>query len=158
MLDNSLVRCIRRNEEQWWSVQADGAYVQLESYQYTGRCISIDYELGDSRKMLRQACEEGILRLKDCDSEYGTQWYFTGGQLISSMCWNEGISTYMTIFINDRNRCDSELSVWGNPQDALLRADTFMFVDDLPESPFLIGGGGALWDREVEVDDDDETD
>mmetsp|Transcript_21433 Transcript_21433/g.44006 ORF Transcript_21433/g.44006 Transcript_21433/m.44006 type:complete len:280 (+) Transcript_21433:41-880(+) len=154
VLDNSLLRCNRLNEEQWWSVQADGAYVQVESYQYMGRCISIDYELGDSKKMLKQACEEGILRLKDCDSEYGTQWYFTGGQLISSMCWNEGISTYMTIFINDRNRCDSELSVWGNPQDALLRADTFMFVDELPESPFLVGGSPG--DREVKLDDDDD--
>ncbi|KAL7460510.1 hypothetical protein ACHAXS_000954 [Conticribra weissflogii] len=108
--------------------------------------------MGDSEEMLRQTCRNGLVRLEDCNSAFGSQWYFTGGQMISSLCWSAGVSTYLTVFIDGMNRCDSMLSVWGNPQDAIVRADTFMFVDRLPVLSF------PGWGENDDDDDDDDDD
>ncbi len=137
---NSMVPCNNRDLTQRWSIQTIGSYIKIESFRNRGKCIAIDFETGDSRMMVREACESGILMMKDCDTEYGSEWYFTGGQLISSVCWGFGVSTYMTAKFEGRkkNECEPALSVWGGEGDVLLRADTFMFTNNLPRSPFQI--------------------
>ena len=131
--------CNKSDYAQCWAVLSDGSYVMVESYEHMGKCIAVDYEEGDSREILADSCSNGILMLKDCDSKYGTEWYFTGGQLISSVCWAAGVSTLMTVFVDGNNgQCDSRVSVWGDAEDAILRADTFMFVTRLPEAPFQV--------------------
>ena len=85
-------------------------------------------------------CEDGLLMLRDCDSVYGTVWYFTGGQLMNSFCWAAGLSSMMTIDIDDpmTYTCKKDVAVYGRTDEALLKADTFMFVNRLPRSPFYI--------------------
>ena len=136
-MTNSLARCSGPlDDTQWWRVHSDGSYVMLESYD-TGLCISVDFEHGDTPGMLLQACNNGIMTLRECGGDHGTQWYFTGGQLVSSLCWAAGISSAMTVYPDPDNegKCDGAISVYGTKNDAILRSDTFMFVNRLPESP-----------------------
>ncbi|KAL7485873.1 hypothetical protein ACHAW6_011473 [Cyclotella cf. meneghiniana] len=135
---NSLSRCSGSSDmSQWWKVHSDGSYVMVESYE-TGLCISVDFVFGDTPAMLTEACNNGIVTLRACSADYGTQWYFTGGQLVNSLCWGAGISSALTVFPDpDRDGdCDGAVSVYGSPYDPILRADTFMFVNRLPQAPF----------------------
>lgn len=143
-MTNSLTRCSGPlDDSQWWKVHSDGSYVMLESYD-TGLCVSVDFEYGDTPNMLSKACNNGIVTLRECGADHGTQWYFTGGQLINSLCWGTGISSALTVYPDpDKDgKCDGAISVYGTVNDAILRSDTFMFVNRIPEAPF-----------EVEVDD-----
>ncbi len=129
----------KHDESQKWNVLSDGSYVMVESYDHPHWCISVNYQDGDKDKMFEDTCMgEYYLALKECGS-YGTQWYFTGGQLISSMCWAGGLSSYMAVYLDDDKQCEDNLSVYGkSPNDAVMRADTFMFVSHLPESPIEV--------------------
>ena len=41
-----------------------------------------------------------------------------------------------TLFLDDDKKCLDNVSVYGkSPNDAIMRADTFMFVSHLPDSP-----------------------
>jgi len=126
----------KHDESQKWNVLSDGSYVMVESYDRPHWCISVDYQDGDKDETFVDTCMgEYYLALKECGS-YGTQWYFTGGQLISSMCWAGGLSSYMAVFLDDDKKCLDNVSVYGkSPNDAIMRADTFMFVSHLPDSP-----------------------
>ncbi|KAL9178993.1 hypothetical protein ACHAXT_011966 [Thalassiosira profunda] len=165
-----LKTCADGADSQMWRVKSDGSYVMVESYDHPGMCIAVDYEKGDDEAMLAQTCFNGELFLKECydgssshdgwgkpgwggddDDDgwhgpgrhptLGTEWYFTGGQLVNSMCWGAGLSSMMTIFLEDKNNvdlqeCTNDLAVWGANDEAVLKADTFMFVNHLPEAPF----------------------
>ncbi|KAL9178978.1 hypothetical protein ACHAXT_011951 [Thalassiosira profunda] len=133
------------DDSQLWLVQSDGSYVMIESYHKPGMCIAVEYEKGDDEAMLAETCYNGQLFLKDCHSDYGTEWYFTGGQLVNSLCWAAGLSSMMTVFLeqdssndSDLQECEKDLAVWGANDEAVMVADTFMFVNHLPESPFYI--------------------
>lgn len=133
--------CKEDEETQMWLVRSDGSYIQIESYDEPDMCIAVDYEHGDDEEMLAKTCYNGELFLKDCSSDYGTEWYFTGGQLVNTMCWGAGLSSMMTVFLEEKNNvdvqeCTKDLAVWGANDEAVLKADTFMFVNRLPESPF----------------------
>mmetsp|Transcript_9154 Transcript_9154/g.13151 ORF Transcript_9154/g.13151 Transcript_9154/m.13151 type:complete len:293 (+) Transcript_9154:109-987(+) len=127
------------DESQKWNVLSDGSYVMVESYDKPHWCISVNYQDGDEDETFEETCKgEYYLALKECGA-YGTQWYFTGGQLISSMCWAGGLSSYMSVYLDDDKECEDNLSVYGkSPNDAVMRADTFMFVSHLPESPIEV--------------------
>lgn len=141
-LDQSLVACNPTSDEQHWLVHADGAYVKVESYHSEGMCISVDYVEGDVPTDVEGACSDGFLTLKDCNEDFGVRWYFTGGQLVSSLCWSFGVSALMSVFVQTavgRDNCDTGLFAYGeDAAEPILRADTFMFVDVLPESPIVI--------------------
>lgn len=136
-MEDSLTSCRPLDQTQWWSVISDRSYVMIQSYTQ-GLCISVDFETGDSPGMLKDACSNGIVMLKPCDAEYGTEWYFTGGQLVNSLCWGAGISSLMTVYPDPdkQGQCDGTVSVWGDPSDAIMRADTFLFTNRLPRAPF----------------------
>lgn len=137
-MTNSLARCSGPlDEAQWWKVHSDGSYVLLESYN-TGLCVSVDFEYGDTPDILRKACSNGIVTLRVCGEDHGTQWYFTGGQLINSLCWGAGISSALTVFPDPdkKGKCDGAISVYGSTDGPILRSDTFMFVNRVPEAPF----------------------
>jgi hypothetical protein len=132
--------CQRDEPAQMWMVRSDGSYVMIESYDNPGMCISVDYEVGDNDEMVAETCQNGILMLRDCHSVYGTEWYFTGGQLINSFCWAAGLSSMMTVDIEERvpYKCEMDLTVYGGIDEAVLKRDTFMFVNRLPRAPFYI--------------------
>lgn len=134
-----VIKTCEHDESQKWNVLSDGSYVMIESYDRPHWCISVDYKDGDKDETFEDTCMgEYYLALKECGS-YGSQWYFTGGQLISSMCWAGGLSSYMSVYLDDDKKCEDGVSVWGEtPNDAIMRADTFMFVSHLPESPIEV--------------------
>jgi hypothetical protein len=134
---------------QMWLVRSDGTYVMIESYDNPGMCISVDYEDGDNEGMVAETCLDGILMLRDCHSVYGTEWYFTGGQLINSFCWAAGLSSMMTVNIKDGDNyeCEKDVGVFGRINEPVLKADSFMFVNRLPRAPFhVLDVVGALED------------
>ena len=133
---SEVIKTCKHDESQKWNVLSDGSYVMIESYDRPHWCMAVDYKDGDKDEAFEKTCMgEYYLALKECGS-YGTQWYFTGGQLISSMCWAGGLSSYMSVYLDDDKKCQDYVSVWGEtPKEALMRADTFMFVSHLPESP-----------------------
>ena len=131
------VESCEQDKSQKWKVLSDGSYIMVESSDNPHWCISVNYQDGDDDKTFEEACMNSYLALKECGS-YGTQWYFTGGQLISSMCWAGGLSSFMYVSL-DNKKCDSNLSVYGEaPNDAIMRADTFMFVSHLPKTPLKV--------------------
>ncbi len=147
-MTDSLEDCYELDTTQMWLVRSDSSYVMIESYDCPGMCIAVDYEIGDDDKMIDETCYNGELMLKDCNSEYGTEWYFTGGQLINSFCWGMGTSSVMTIFMND-GVCKSSVVVFGLDEEAIMKADTFMFVNRLPHSPHFTQNAEDCDDDEV---------
>ena len=123
-----------------WRVISDGSYIMIESYNNPGMCISVDYEPFDDETMVANTCNDGVLMLRDCNSVYGAEWYFTGGQLINSFCWAAGLSSMMTVNIEDADSytCEKDVAVYGRIDEAVLKADTFMFVNRLPAAPLFI--------------------
>jgi len=134
-----VIETCKHDASQKWNVLSDGSYVMIESYDRPHWCISVDYKDGDKDEAFEETCMgEYYLALKECGS-YGSQWYFTGGQLISSMCWAGGLSSYMSVYLDDDKKCEGYVSVWGEtPNDAVMRADTFMFVSHLPKAPIFV--------------------
>jgi hypothetical protein len=152
--------CEHDEPSQQWLVRSDGSYIMIESYDYPGMCISFDYVSGDNDVTVSQLCEDGVLVLRDCNSIYGTEWYFTGGNLISSLCWAAGLPSMMTVAVTDATRyeCSNDVSIFGKMGEAVLKADTFMFVNRLPMSPFFITNVSAALEgktQAVETYDDE---
>ena len=86
------------------------------------------------RYVALSATQPSVLAADMCNGSVGlvpcndpaAQWLFNGANLISALCWINGISSFMTV-----NEECSELSVmaadYGN--DALLRSQTFMLTE-----------------------------
>ena len=151
-MKNAVKICEHDEPSQQWLVRSDGSYIMIESYDYPGMCISFDYVSGDNDVTVSQLCEDGVLVLRDCNSIYGTEWYFTGGNLISSLCWAAGLPSMMTVAVADPTRyeCSKDVSIFGKMGEAVLKADTFMFVNRLPMSPFIITNVSAALEGKTE--------
>ena len=132
-MSDSVYECDELDAAQMWLVRSDSSYIQIESYDCPDMCIAVDYERGDNVQMVEETCYNGVLTLKDCNSEFGTEWYFTGGQLVNSFCWGMGVSSIMTIPMNG-GVCTPHVAVTGLDEDSLMKSDTFMFVNRLPNS------------------------
>ena len=143
-LVHSVYECDELDTAQMWLVRSDSSYIQIESYECPGMCIAVDYERGDNAQFVDQTCYNGVLTLKDCNSEFGTEWYFTGGQLVNSFCWGMGRSAMMTIpIVGNGDACSYTVEVFGGDESSIMKADTFMFVNRLPNSPLLHQGTGG---------------
>jgi hypothetical protein len=150
----NVVKTCKDDSSQKWNVLSDGSYIMVESYDNPHWCIAIDYKDGDDDKTFEESCSgDYFLHLKECGS-YGTAWYFTGGQLISTMCWAGGLSSFMAVFVDRKDEeCGEGLTVAGETiVDAIMRADTFMFVSHLPKSPLKVD------DKDDDKMDDDKKD
>ena len=168
-MKDALEECDHYDESQMWWCRSDGSYIQIESYDSPGYCIAVDYdEKEDGKVRFAQACNNGYLYLKDCD-DWGTEWYFTGGQLVNSMCWAAGLSSMMTVWLEDNEprpepraifddgkieECKPALSVYGPNADGseggmplpLFKVDTFMFVNWLPDAPYEYDSADEVMD------------
>ena len=114
---------------QQWIIHQDTTFVKAESYAYEGQCIGVDYEPGDSKEDIQGACDFAELALRPCDSP-STNWYFTGGQLLSAFCWLNGVTSAMGVFYDyEESGCREDLSLYSGATNTLLREDTFLFVD-----------------------------
>ena len=151
-MKDSVKICEHAEPSQQWLVRSDGSYIMIESYDYPGMCISFDYQSGDNDVTVSQLCEDGVLVLRDCNSVYGTEWYFTGGNLISSLCWAAGLPSMMTVAVADATKyeCSTDVSIFGKMGEAVLKADTFMFVNRLPMAPFFITDVSAALEGEAQ--------
>ncbi|KAL7449595.1 hypothetical protein ACHAWC_001643 [Mediolabrus comicus] len=90
----------------------------------TGDASSIFVFTGDDWQDV-DMCNHGSVGLLPCNNPEA-QWIFNGANLISALCWKNGISSFLTV-----NEECSELSVvaadGGN--DALLRSQMFMLTE-----------------------------
>ncbi|KAL3773054.1 hypothetical protein ACHAW5_000471 [Stephanodiscus triporus] len=98
-LDIALTSCSTRamgSRTQQWILRMSNDIVQVESSAYLGECIAVSLEYSCS----------GDLQLMPCDNP-GALWYFTGGQLISLLCWSRGVSAAMGVsYKADASTCD----------------------------------------------------
>jgi hypothetical protein len=71
-------------------------------------------------------CKNGSVGLASCNDP-AAQWFLNGANLISALCWKNGISSFLTV-----NEECSELSVLAadGGNDALLRSQTFMLTEE----------------------------
>lgn len=114
---------------QQWLIHQDTTFVKAESYAYEGQCIGVVYEPGDSAEDIKGACEYAELALRPCDS-LSTNWYFTGGQLLSAFCWLNGVSSIMGVYyLSETVGCAGDLSSYSGNIDPLQREDTFLFIE-----------------------------
>jgi len=153
-LKDSLKECREYEETQLWRIISDRSFIMIESFDNPGKCIGVDYDKGDSELNVAKMCFNGELVLRDCyDADYGAEWYFTGGQLVNSFCWSAGLSSVMTVLFEDKKQlikeCQKDLTVYGAVGEALLKADTFMFVNRLPTSPIDIPDVDDILDGKI---------
>ena len=71
-------------------------------------------------------CSEGKLGMAHCDHP-GSYWYNTGGNLLSALCWGQGVSAAMSV---DGCTADSSnvVAVDTSGSGALSTAETFMLL------------------------------
>eukprot|EP00986_Skeletonema_menzelii_P013182 scaffold7534_cov87-Skeletonema_menzelii.AAC.1 len=68
----------------------------------------------------------GQLGLADCNHP-GSYWYNTGGQYLSALCWNQGVSAAMSV-----DESCTDLTVTSN-STALTTSETFMLLESSDE-------------------------
>ena len=108
-LSTAVVECNTEYLTQQWVLHQSHDLVQVESYEYKGKCIAIHHNTDMDRSDIEKACNEGTLELTSCDHP-ASRWYFTGGQLLSFFCWSKGFSTNMAVVYNvTESQCDDEL-------------------------------------------------
>lgn len=98
-LDIALTSCSTHamgSRTQQWILRTSNDIVRVESSAYLGECIAVSLE---------DSCS-GDLQLLPCDNP-GALWYFTGGQLLSLLCWSGGVSAAMSVsYKADASTCD----------------------------------------------------
>lgn len=108
-LSTAVVECNTEYLTQQWMLHQSHDLVQVESYEYKGKCIAIHHDTDMDRSDIEEACNKGTLELTSCDHP-ASRWYFTGGQLLSFFCWSKGFSTNMAVVYNvTESQCDDEL-------------------------------------------------
>ena len=102
--------CNVHDDHQKWYVNYHEQFMKFESSSEKGSCIGIgDGDSGrdvcgnpdyDDMDFDYNDTPPPPLKLVDCDNER-TDWYFTGGQFISSYCWIRGYSAAMITWDKD---------------------------------------------------------
>mmetsp|Transcript_12832 Transcript_12832/g.18406 ORF Transcript_12832/g.18406 Transcript_12832/m.18406 type:complete len:224 (+) Transcript_12832:221-892(+) len=82
-LKDAIQECDLSEEKQEWKIHQNDQIMKFEGYPKNeeGWCIGVD-----------SACVATELSLVPCE-EPQSEWYFTGGQLVSVYCWSRGIES-----------------------------------------------------------------
>jgi hypothetical protein len=134
-----------------WLLHEKDGLTMIESYFNPGDCLAVvpPHEEEGRRKLQTipnvagnglgvlinlLAPQPSVLAADMCNGSVGlvpcnnpaAQWIFNGANLISALCWKNGISSFLTV-----NEECSELSVMAadGGNDALLRSQTFMLTE-----------------------------
>mmetsp|Transcript_18434 Transcript_18434/g.26179 ORF Transcript_18434/g.26179 Transcript_18434/m.26179 type:complete len:242 (+) Transcript_18434:108-833(+) len=83
-LEDAVTLCDASDEYQMWKVHVDGTFLKFESAAHydDGMCLAV-----------KETCSS--VGLANCDDPE-TQWYNTGGQLLSALCWSQGTSVALS--------------------------------------------------------------
>jgi len=129
-LNSTIMECNPNTMTHKWSVDEIGSVIKIENVGRPGLCISAFYLPGDSERDIEMACTDGTLALLNC-TQASSEWYFTGGQLLSQFCWDNGVSASMSVTIDDNNVCVGDIYAegTGGSGDMIWRTDTFLFLD-----------------------------
>ena len=144
--------CDARNTHQMWRFHQKDGLTMIESEYNPGDCLSVvppeesdGPGYGDVAgyyypyayysmlrvhgtqppNVLADMCNNGSVGLVSCNHP-AAQWISNGANLVSALCWKNGISSFLTV-----NEGCSELSVMAadDGNDALLRSQTFMLTE-----------------------------
>ena len=109
-LDNAIKDCDEKNDLQQWNIYYKDEFMKIEATK--DWCIGVEEV---------KTCQgiKAPLSLVQC-SDPGSDWYFTGGQLVSALCWSRGKSRLMSV---DED-CEGSLKLYDEPD----RGTMFMFV------------------------------
>jgi hypothetical protein len=141
--------CNAKNEHQMWLLHETHNLFKIESVANLGDCLGPPMVDGDI------SCSGGKVGFVPCDHP-ASNWFFNGGQFLSSYCWSQhGSSSVMTA-----NEGCSELylsGTTGTGSEPILRSQTMMLTenefidsiepDQLNDSTVEEDDGGALSDR-----------
>ncbi len=139
----SVQACDAENKHQMWRFHQKDGLTTIESYFNPGDCLAVvpPQEAGDGDGLgfwaaadsdsspghggAEEMCHHNSLGLMSCNDP-AAQWLFNGGNLISALCWKNGISSFMAV-----NEECSELSVLAadGGNDALMRSQTFILTE-----------------------------
>ncbi len=131
-LTHAVVPCNGKTT-QFWLPKEELSNFKIESYQYPGLCIAVNYLDGDDANTIAKACQnELFLTLQNCNST-AAEWYFNGGQLISTHCWMRGYSSTLSVSVDlSGTQCESYLIANGlSKTSGVLREEIFVFADPL---------------------------
>jgi len=104
-LEEAILECDLSNAKQEWMIHYYDEIMKFEGYEM-GYCIGVD-----------NACDDSKLSLVHCD-EPESEWYFTGGKLISGFCWSHrGQSKVLSV---DSGCAQLELSDTVDPEDMFM--------------------------------------
>mmetsp|Transcript_803 Transcript_803/g.1707 ORF Transcript_803/g.1707 Transcript_803/m.1707 type:complete len:283 (-) Transcript_803:155-1003(-) len=129
-LTNAVVPC-NGETTQFWLPTEELSTFKIESYEYPGLCIAVNYLEGDDANTIARACQnELFLSLDNCNST-AAEWYFNGGQLISTHCWMRGYSSTLSVAVDSLGtQCESYLIANGQfATSALVKEEIFVFAD-----------------------------
>ncbi|KAK1745523.1 hypothetical protein QTG54_003447 [Skeletonema marinoi] len=109
-LDNAIKDCDEKNDSQKWNIHYKNEFMKIEATK--DWCIGVEEV---------KTCQgkKAPLSLVSC-SDPRSDWYFTGGQLVSALCWSRGKSRLM--YVDDD--CEGSLKLYDKPD----RGTLFMFV------------------------------
>ena len=156
LLDDAVSECDAGDDYQKWKVHQSGGFLKFESAaQYDeGMCLAVVHPdpthesnrrlfimIGGVRAVtstwiwplsselseddVDEMCT-GQLGLADCNHP-GSYWYNTGGQYLSALCWNQGVSAAMSV-----DESCTDLTVTSN-STALTTSETFMLLESSDE-------------------------
>jgi hypothetical protein len=111
-LENAVQNCNVNNDKQQWNIYYNDQFMKLENHAFyeKGWCIGVD-------KSDTCSTSKSTLSFVHCDDP-GSDWYFTGGQLLSGYCWIRGVSVAMSA------NCTGLLTISGLMDSSTM----FMFV------------------------------
>ena len=122
-LTGAIKECNLSEDSQEWMIHYYDEIMKFEGYEM-GWCIGVD-----------NACDDSELYLVDCD-EPESEWYFTGGKLISGFCWSHrGQSKVLSV---DSTCAELELSDTVDPEGMFMLVGQ-EFIASIPgtEAPSL---------------------
>jgi len=150
LLDDAVSECDAGDDYQKWKVHQSGGFLKFESAaQYDeGMCLAVVhpdpthesnrrlyfillYGFNPGSTLMFSAADvdgmcTGQLGLADCNHP-GSYWYNTGGQYLSALCWNQGVSAAMSV-----DESCTDLTVTSN-STALTTSETFMLLESSDE-------------------------
>ncbi len=128
-LNGAIQGCDLSEETQEWKIHYDNEIMKFEGYpeHEEGYCIGVDSACG----------EKSTLSLVECE-EPESEWYFTGGQLVSAYCWSRALGSKV-LYVDDDCK-DLELSGDVDPKKTLFMLVGKEFISSFPgpsEAPSL---------------------
>ena len=89
-LENAIQDCDVHEETQQWNIHYKDEFMKFEGYTSDEKnwCIGVE-------NLVTCKNSTSLLSLVPCKDDQRSDWYFTGGQLLSAYCWINGVASAM---------------------------------------------------------------